>query len=112
MSVSSTSHPWGEGALYHFDKIGANKAHISRVITFGAICGGAVAGILGLEGLAGFVFYLFMYTLIVAALFARLVQPTAYLRSVAEMGDLGCVVDGLLTYILVWTITYDSIYIF
>eukprot|EP00759_Apiculatamorpha_spiralis_P031112 PhF_6_TR32907/c0_g1_i1/m.48381 len=108
-----SSDTWGEAAVFQFEKIGQNKQIFSKVITFSAIVSGAGAGILGLEGKQGFLFYLASYGLMLFVLFGRLGGvPLRYFKSIWDLVDPSSIVDGMLSFILVWTFVYACIYIF
>ena len=110
----ATHDLWTDAARYQGDKIMLNKQQFSKVVTFGGIIGGTVAGLLGLEGITGFAFYFLFYVAVVATLCGvRLgMQPGKYFRSAWDVADPSVITEGLLSYILVWTIAYASIYIF
>jgi len=113
MSAAVPSLFESEMALYQVEKIALNKQQLSKAVTFGAIVGGCTAGLLGLEGMYGFGCYFVFYLLVLTILSFRLrMMPWKYFRSVSDLTAASLIVEGLTTFILVWTIAYASIYIF
>ena len=104
-----------QAVSYLPDKIALNADTLSRVRTMTALLAGVVAGVLGITGVMGFVWYLlhavvvsFTVHLIGCAGHAEKFFPSGK-KHLLSFGEL---MSGLLSYVLMWTIVYDSIYIF
>jgi ER membrane protein complex subunit 6 len=97
------------------DKVQQNNEVVYRVRTMTSLLAGVAAGILGITGMYGFLFFLAHAVLTALAMdrFACKGNAAAYFPSgkkqLLSMSELA---TGVLTYILVWTLVYDSIYIF
>ncbi|EFC50063.1 predicted protein [Naegleria gruberi] len=102
------------------DKIGLDKiAHNDNVVykckIFISLVFGIVAGIFGLSGLSGFLFYI-LVSVVISSVLIGLVLPKPFsIDGVFTSWSniiFGGFTQGLLTYILFWTISYDMVYIF
>lgn len=78
-----------------------------------AIVAGCVAGILGMEGLPGFFFFLLSCVATSAMLCARMgsVSMFDYFAKPYQVWTDG-LTEGLMSYILFWTLLFDLVYIF
>eukprot|EP00850_Spirogloea_muscicola_P015410 SM000117S25530 [mRNA] locus=s117:432074:433584:+ [translate_table: standard] len=80
--------------------------------TFLSIFGGVAAGILGLTGLAGFFFYILVMLLSsVAVLLKARLDVGAYFPSWQQL-VLDGIGQGMMSYVLFWTLAYDIVHIF
>jgi hypothetical protein len=74
-----------------------------------------MAGILGLNGLYGILFYLFV-SIVIGSLMMMLTFPTKFsTKQIFHNWSnvlLGGLAPSFLTFILMWTIAYDCVYIF
>ncbi|XP_062512880.1 ER membrane protein complex subunit 6-like [Corticium candelabrum] len=101
-----SSHSYNELAIR------ANVNMISRCRTALALLAGATAGILGLTGLPGFIFYLLasitMSTILAATAGAHWEK---YVLSKSMLWTDG-IASGLFTYVLFWTFLYGMIHVY
>jgi hypothetical protein len=96
------------------DKVGKNTETLGRMRTYVAIVCGIMAGILGLTGIMGFVFY------VVVAIGAGQVyswvacegKPQRFFAQGEQASPLANVTGAALTYVLAWMLSYDAIYVF
>eukprot|EP00257_Ricinus_communis_P018002 XP_015576581.1 ER membrane protein complex subunit 6 [Ricinus communis] len=80
--------------------------------TFLSIIGGVIAGILGLTGLNGFIFYfLVMATTSIGLLAKAKFSVHSYFGSWNQI-ILDGFFSGLLSFVLFWTFAYDIVHIF
>eukprot|EP00048_Salpingoeca_helianthica_P009941 m.142665 g.142665 ORF g.142665 m.142665 type:complete len:103 (+) comp14975_c0_seq2:66-374(+) len=89
-----------------------NMAIISQSRTLASILFGCAAGILGLTSLKGFAFYA-IFSAIFSGLLFVVVGPKssqffASMRSVVWDG----ITDGMLTFVLFWTLLYAMVHLF
>ncbi|CAN8076229.1 unnamed protein product [Agarophyton chilense] len=88
----------------------ANQKILLFIRIFGYAAGGAAAGILGLQGFEGFLFYILVSLMItITLLFKTFFDPGRYLRApistVLFFGAFGR--NSILTYILFWTMLFS-----
>lgn len=108
--MSSNSQP-----VFLGDKVQQNGETVYRVRTLTSLLAGVAAGILGITGVYGFLFFIAHAVLTALALdrFSCKGNAGSYFpagkRQLLGVSEL---TTGMLTYILVWTLVYDSIYIF
>eukprot|EP00271_Cylindrocystis_brebissonii_P003690 TRINITY_DN14937_c0_g1_i1.p2 TRINITY_DN14937_c0_g1~~TRINITY_DN14937_c0_g1_i1.p2 ORF type:complete len:123 (-),score=18.42 TRINITY_DN14937_c0_g1_i1:725-1093(-) len=93
-----------------------NMLHNSRIVyyskTFLSIVAGAVAGILGLTGLAGFFCYVLIMGLGSVGLYLKTGGDiSSYFDSWQRVAIDG-VSQGAMSFILFWTLAYDIVHIF
>lgn len=94
------------------DNLQANMRVVHYCRTFMSIVAGAGAGVLGLTGLAGFLFYLLIMAATSLALLARARFGTAeYFSSWTQLAFDG-VGQGAMSFVLFWTLAYDVVHIF
>ncbi|EAN87459.1 hypothetical protein C3747_68g800c [Trypanosoma cruzi] len=101
--------------IYVDDDLGENMRSVSQIRTMSALIAGVGAGVMGLTGIAGAVF--FFFCAIISSLIILNVgcegTPERYFPSgKKQFFSLGNLVTGAMTYILAWTVAYDAIYIF
>eukprot|EP00826_Nyctotherus_ovalis_P014617 TRINITY_DN14089_c0_g1_i20.p2 TRINITY_DN14089_c0_g1~~TRINITY_DN14089_c0_g1_i20.p2 ORF type:complete len:108 (+),score=27.81 TRINITY_DN14089_c0_g1_i20:177-500(+) len=88
------------------------KSNIAPSFVLTAICGGMVAGILGLTGLEGLYFYLVMFVLGMLAVLVRLkFSPSPYFRSFGQT-VVGELTAHILSYLLFWVIFHNLVNIY
>ena len=89
-----------------------NAAVIEYCRTSLAVIAGITAGVLGLTGLYGFVFY-FVYSIIISGLLAVKVGPhwNTYFKTRRVIWTDG-IIGGLFTYVLLWTFIYGIVHVF
>lgn len=85
--------------------------HGSRVAS--AIVAGCVAGILGMEGFSGFLFFFVSCMATSSMLCARMgsVTMSDYFAKPYQVWTEG-LTEGLMSYILFWTLLFDLVHIF
>lgn len=96
------------------ERIGLNMQSLQHAKTWTALLGGVTAGILGLTSLWGLLFF-FLGSIVATML--TLNTPNAgfdscFPGSKGSLFSVSALCTGLFTYILVWTMVYDGIYIF
>lgn len=113
---------------YALDKVAYNHDVLGRARTFASLLAGAVAGVLGLTGVAGFAFFI-LCNVATSAAVAHLCCNKALLSASAlaaggditgqffmgrraELFSFSALTSGVLTFVLVWMIVYDGIYVF
>lgn len=92
-----------------------NYESIGQVRTMGAVLAGIAAGVLGITNLLGVVFFFACAAVTSLAIIAFGCRGDAsrYLpKGSAELFSFQHLATGAMTYILVWTVAYDAIYIF
>ncbi|KEG14563.1 Rab5-interacting family protein [Trypanosoma grayi] len=104
------------GKTIYVDKeLGENMRSVSQIRTMSALIAGVGAGVLGLTGVAGALYFF------VAAAFTSLMimnvgcegTPERYFPSGKKgLFSFGSLTSGAMTFILAWTVAYDAIYIF
>jgi hypothetical protein len=94
--------------------VALNGQILSRLRTFTSLVAGVVAGVLGLTGLFGAVFYAVIVVLsgTLYTVVACRGKPLEYFAHGEQGRFMGNLTSGILTFILAWTIAYDSIYVF
>jgi hypothetical protein len=97
------------------DKVALNAGVLLRIRTATSLVAGVAAGILGVTGWFGAVFYL-LHAIATSLAVGKLTcqgSPQAYfVHGAKELTSISSLSTGILTYILVWTVVYDSLYIF
>jgi hypothetical protein len=99
--------------VYAMDKVAYNENIIYKCRIFGAVVAGMLTGVFGLTGLAGFAVFILSSLLI--SLFLVLSLPKFSIDGLFTSWSsiiFGGLVQGAMTFILVWTLTYDIVYIF
>lgn len=97
------------------DKVAHNDNVVYKCKIWMSLVFGIVAGIFGYTGLSGFLFYVVVSFLIAPVLIAlALPTPFSIHNTFTSWSNIvmGGFTQGLLTYILFWTISYDIVYIF
>lgn len=96
------------------DQLAVNGELLTRIRSVTAILAGICAGILGITGWAGAILFL-AHTIVVATVlrFVCGTRAKSYLAGGSgELFTFGSLCNGALTYVMLWTFVYDSIYIF
>jgi len=94
------------------EKIANNVRIVYSSRIFLSIIAGCTAGILGLTGLIGFACYLLLCTLqTIVLLFKIKFKVHTFYKSLFTMWLEG-LVQGLLSFILFWTLIYDIVHIY
>ena len=101
-----------EETVYNDSAIKRNAAIVDYCRTSGAVIGGATAGVLGLTGLYGFLFY-FAYSVVLSVMLAVRAgrNSSKYFQSSSSIWFNG-VLGGLFTYVLLWTFLYGMVHVY
>lgn len=94
-------------------KVKQNLDNFNQLRTFSSLIAGIAAGILGITGYFGFIFFA-LHALLASVIFQSVNckgAPQRYIPG-ASLFNMGSLTKGALTYILAWTIVYDTVYIF
>jgi ER membrane protein complex subunit 6 len=97
------------------DKVQQNGETVYRVRTLTSLLAGVAAGVLGITGVYGLLFFIAHAVLTAFALQRFSCNGNADVYFPAgqkQLYSFSELTTGALTYILVWTLVYDSIYIF
>ncbi|PVZ99970.1 hypothetical protein BB558_003993 [Smittium angustum] len=99
---------------YYEPIVNINNLTLSNIHTLTIWAAGATAGILGLVGYLGFVFFALCWLAITVAISAIKCrnEPSSHFRGGFKELLIGSIFGSLLTYILVWTLFYGLIYIY
>ncbi|KAH9578997.1 Rab5-interacting protein family [Trypanosoma melophagium] len=104
------------GKTIYVDKeLADNMQSVSQIRTMSALLAGVGAGVLGLTGFLGAIFFLCSaaFTSLVILSFACDGAPERYFPSGKKLlFSFGNLTTGAMTYILAWTVAYDAVYIF
>jgi predicted acyltransferase len=95
------------------EKLASNDNIVYQSKVFTSIVFGVVAGMFGLTGVNGFAFYVLSSILTSIMLLTTL--PRFSSKSIFQSWTsiwLGGFIQALMTFILFWTLAYDSVYIF
>lgn len=96
-------------------ELAKNYDSVCQVRTMGSLLAGVAAGVLGLTNLWGLLFFLACAAVTSFAImtFGCNGNPKKYFpKGTAELFSVQQMLGGAMTYILVWTVVYDAIYIF
>ncbi|KAJ1966893.1 hypothetical protein IWQ62_002183 [Dispira parvispora] len=90
-----------------------NNRILEHVQTLGCAFIGISAGILGLSGLAGFLYYALSWGVLAAVIFSLKTHaaPGAYFRGPTTLLTQG-VIAGLFTYVLFWTLAFGLVHVY
>ncbi|KAJ1284843.1 hypothetical protein BS78_03G236100 [Paspalum vaginatum] len=102
----------GDVPIIHADNLVSNVKSVNYSRTFLSIISGVVAGIWGLTGLMGFVFY---FIVMMVASLALLVKAKFSVHTYFDSWNriiLEGVIGGLMSFVLFWTFAYDIVHIF
>uniref|UniRef100_A0A7S1W5W3 ER membrane protein complex subunit 6 n=1 Tax=Neobodo designis TaxID=312471 RepID=A0A7S1W5W3_NEODS len=96
------------------DKVAKNGETLGRMRTFVAVVAGIMAGVLGLTGLWGALFYVVVATLAGQAysLVACGGQPDRFFAHGEQSSMMANITGAMMTYVLAWMLSYDAIYVF
>lgn len=95
--------------------VGKNYESVLQVRTMGALLAGVAAGVLGLTNLWGILFFVVCAAVTSFAIMAFSCGGKAnkcFPKGTPELFSVQQLLSGAMTYILVWTVAYDAIYIF
>ncbi|ESL11610.1 hypothetical protein TRSC58_00635 [Trypanosoma rangeli SC58] len=101
--------------IYVDEDLGENMASMSQIRTMSALVAGVGAGVMGLTGITGAVFFLLCAVLssfIILKIGCEGAPERYFPSGTKQFFSLGNLVTGAMTYILAWTVAYDAIYIF
>lgn len=98
--------------VYNERAVRMNSAVIDYCRTSGAVIAGAAAGILGLTGVYGFLFYIVFSVALSMILSMKAGRDwDKYFTTKRQLWFNG-VLGGLFTYILVWTFLYGMVHVY
>eukprot|EP01061_Rhynchopus_euleeides_P010425 TRINITY_DN19879_c0_g1_i1.p1 TRINITY_DN19879_c0_g1~~TRINITY_DN19879_c0_g1_i1.p1 ORF type:complete len:128 (+),score=54.08 TRINITY_DN19879_c0_g1_i1:90-473(+) len=97
------------------EKVMRNTSNMNKIQVFVACTTGALAGTLGLTGLAGFLLY-FLMSLITTVYMHVVVMGVSkakeYLMPEQSLYSVGSLASATVTFIVVWTVAYDVAHVF
>jgi len=98
--------------VFSMERIGYNVRFINTCRTFVAIVAGMAAGILGIEGVAGFVAFLLSTGVLSVALYLKVsCDPKPFFKKPNDVWTEG-ISQAAMSYILFWTLFYDIVHIY
>ncbi|KAJ8647796.1 hypothetical protein MRB53_000819 [Persea americana] len=98
--------------IFNAENLQTNMKVIYYSRTFLSIIGGVVAGILGLTGLMGFIFYFLIMAITSIGLAAKAKFSVHSYFDCWNRIILDGFLSGLMSFVLFWTFAYDIIHIF
>uniref|UniRef100_A0A7S1NCK9 ER membrane protein complex subunit 6 n=1 Tax=Eutreptiella gymnastica TaxID=73025 RepID=A0A7S1NCK9_9EUGL len=100
-------------AEFSAERIQKNAMTLYKIRQFTAILTGCLAGLVGWTGLHGIGLYVVScFTISLYIAYTMKFNVTEYFTKTSELFDAGAVTGGALSFILFWTLVYDSIWIF
>eukprot|EP01060_Flectonema_neradi_P010009 TRINITY_DN17150_c0_g1_i1.p1 TRINITY_DN17150_c0_g1~~TRINITY_DN17150_c0_g1_i1.p1 ORF type:complete len:133 (+),score=14.86 TRINITY_DN17150_c0_g1_i1:60-458(+) len=103
-----------DGFVYQPEVVAKNSQTIDLMKTFVNTAGGVVSGICGLTGWMGFAAF-FVYS-IITTLYISLIlmrgSSSDFVHHKSPLLSFGGLCNGMVTYIVVWTICYDVVHVF
>mmetsp|Transcript_7220 Transcript_7220/g.12189 ORF Transcript_7220/g.12189 Transcript_7220/m.12189 type:complete len:111 (+) Transcript_7220:93-425(+) len=98
--------------VFALDKIANNSRSLNYCRVFVAIISGCAAGILGVTGLVGFLFFLLSTFVLSAGLYSAMgSDPKPFFKSSTDVWTAG-INEAMMSYILFWTLFYDIVHIY
>ena len=98
--------------VFAMDRIGYNARILNFVRTFVAIISGCAAGIMGITGLYGFACFFISTLLLSVGLYLKVsCEPKPFFKKPEDIWTEG-IMQGLMSYILFWTLFYDIVHIY
>ena len=98
--------------VYNERAVRRNAAIIDYCRTSGAVIAGAAAGIMGLTGVYGFLFYIIFSVGLSMVLSMKAGRDWDKYFTTKRQLWLNGVLGGLFTYILVWTFLYGMVHVY
>lgn len=98
-------------AVYSEPAIRSNFAAVESCKTFVSALSGSCAGIIGLTGIAGFVFYFMSSFILWLMILFKAGKWEMYFRQRQVLLTNG-IFDGLFTYVLFWTFLYGMVHVY
>ncbi|KAK7198411.1 Rab5-interacting protein (Rab5ip) [Novymonas esmeraldas] len=95
--------------------VGKNYEAVFQIRTMGSLLAGVAAGVLGLTNFWGLFFFVVSAAVTSFAIVAFGCGGNAHKcfpKGTSELFSVQQLLSGAMTYILVWTVAYDAIYIF
>jgi len=97
---------------FSMDRMGYNIRTVNSCRTFVAIVAGMAAGVLGIEGLAGFVAFLGTTAVLSVGLYFKVAcDPKPYFKKPNDIWTEG-ISQAAMSYIMFWTLFYDIVHIY
>ena len=96
------------------DKMNGNFQTLDRIRTFIAVVSGAVAGLLGLTGILGFIFWVVCGYIGTYILSKHIPGPAKeyFPQGSGTLFSVGSILGTVQTFVCVWMVAYDCIYVF
>eukprot|EP00754_Rhynchopus_humris_P043965 Rhum_TRINITY_DN3676_c0_g1::Rhum_TRINITY_DN3676_c0_g1_i1::g.11662::m.11662 len=103
-----------EKPQYAGDRVMRNMSALNKIRVFVACTSGALAGVLGLTGAAGFAFFAAMSLLTTVYMHAVVLGLNAgeFFMPDQKLYGIGSLLSAIVTYIVVWTVAYDVAHVF
>eukprot|EP01018_Ginkgo_biloba_P000522 Gb_07701 [translate_table: standard] len=111
-SEKKSSNIENELPAYSTENLQNNMRVIYYSRTFLSIMGGVVAGILGLTGLKGFIFYFMVMAVTSLGVAAKAKFDIHEYFDSWNRVTLDGITSGLMSFVLFWTFAYDIVHIF
>jgi len=97
------------------DRQMANANTLAKTRTACSLIAGVGAGVLGLTGMVGFAFYIaqaVLASMLVLSISCGNTPAPYFAKGRSELFSVSGLLSGLTTFVLVWTVVYDCLYIF
>lgn len=98
--------------VYNERAVRQNSSIVDYCRTAGAVIAGVAAGIMGLTGLYGFIFFVLFSTSLSVVLTMKAGRDWNKYFTTKRQLWLDGVLGGLFTYILVWTFLYGMVHVY
>ncbi|EPY34659.1 Rab5-interacting family protein [Strigomonas culicis] len=95
--------------------VGRNYRRLEQIRTLSSLVSGVVAGVLGLTGILGFLFFIVcsvLTSIVVNAVGCGNHSQQYFPHGTKDLFSISGLLAGVMTFVLAWTVTYDSVYIF
>lgn len=97
------------------ERVAQNAEAVTRIRTMSSLISGVAAGILGITGWVGLLFFL-IHAVVVSQIIISVSNRgncmAHFVNGKSDLFAFGGLATGLLTFVLAWTLAYDAIYIF
>uniref|UniRef100_A0A7S0HSP5 ER membrane protein complex subunit 6 n=1 Tax=Phaeocystis antarctica TaxID=33657 RepID=A0A7S0HSP5_9EUKA len=98
--------------IFSMDKIAYNARNINYCRVFVAILAGAASGIMGLEGIAGFVAFFASSMVLSLGMYLKMnSNPKPYFKTGSDVWTEG-IGQALMSYVMFWTLFFDIVHIY
>lgn len=102
------------GDAVMIDRLAGNQEAVNRLKTISTLVAGMTAGILGITGWYGALVFV-LFNVLAATILKTLTGTSSksyFVGGSQELFSFSALSSGALTFVFVWTIVYDVIYIF